>query len=189
MTVEGTLVETPLHRLATHVWKAISGVGVVSVIVGIITLVWPGVTTLVLGVLFGIFLLVSGLFGLMVGMIAPMPSFVRAGSLITAGLSVVLGLLCFRSGFHSVAMLGLWVGIGWVMNSVTMLANGMSSNGPGRSWVIISGIVGILAGITLVASPITSVVTLVWVAGIFLLITGIVEIMRGMQLRRRARSF
>ena len=30
--------------------------------------------------------------------------------------------------------------------------------------------------------------TLVWIAGVFLLVTGIVEIIRAMQLRRRARS-
>ena len=46
----------------------------------------------------------------------------------------------------------------------------------------------ILAGIVLVASPISSLATLVWIAGVFLLVTGIVEIIRAMQLRRRARS-
>lgn len=189
MALEGTIVETPLHRLATHAWKAIAGIGAVSVIVGLVALIWPGPTTLVIGVLFGIFLLLSGLFGLFVGLIAPMPGFVRGVSLLTSGLSIVLGLLCFRSETHSVALLGLWVGIGWVMNSVTTFALGISSEGPGRGWIILSSVVGILAGVTLVVSPIASIATLVWLAGVFLLVTGVVEIVRAMQLRRQARSF
>lgn len=188
MAIEGQIVESPLYRLANHAWKAIAGVGVTSVLVGLIALIWPDSTTLVIGVLFGVFLLVSGLLGLTVGMIAPMPGYVRAGSLITSGLSIVLGLLCFRDGFHSVALLGLWIGIGWIMNAVTMLAHGLSSQEPGRGWTIISSVIGILAGIVLVASPISSLVTLVWIAGVFLLATGITEIVRAMQLRRRARS-
>ena len=188
MSLEGTIVETPLHRLASHAWKAIAGVGAVSIIVGLIALIWPGPTTVVIGVLFGVFLLLSGLVGLFVGLAAPMPGFVRAASLLVSALSVVLGLLCFRSETHSVALLGLWIGIGWIMNSMTMLARGLSTKGQGRGWVIVSSVIGILAGIVLVASPISSMATLVWIAGVFLLVTGIVEIIRAMQLRRRARS-
>ena len=90
MSLEGTIVETPLHRLASHAWKAIAGVGAVSIIVGLIALIWPGPTTVVIGVLFGIFLLLSGLMGLFVGLAVPMPGFVRAASLLVSALSVVL---------------------------------------------------------------------------------------------------
>ena len=137
MSLEGTIVETPLHRLASHAWKAIAGVGAVSIIVGLIALIWPGPTTVVIGVLFGIFLLLSGLMGLFVGLAVPMPGFVRAASLLVSALSVVLGLLCFRSETHSVTLLGLWIGIGWIMNSMTMLARGLSTKGQGRGWVIV----------------------------------------------------
>ena len=42
MSLEGTIVETPLYRLATHAWKAIAGVGAVSIIVGLIALIGRG---------------------------------------------------------------------------------------------------------------------------------------------------
>ena len=53
----------------------------------------------------------------------------------------------------SVALLGLWIGIGWIMNSMTMLALGLSTKGQDRGWIIVSSVIGILAGIVLSLIP------------------------------------
>ena len=181
--------ESPLHRLAMHTWKTFVGLGVLGVVVGVVALVWPLQTTVVLGVLFGIYMVLRGLFGLTVGMIAPMYGWARAALVISSVLSFVLGLLCFRSDFQSVLLLGIWIGISFLMNSFSALVAGSSAAPqPGRGWAIVSAVMGIIAGMILIASPIESVTLLVWVAGVFLVATGAVEIVRGFMLRRALRE-
>ena len=44
-----------------HLWKSTLLSGVLAVILGVLMLVWPGKTLLVAGVLFGAYLLISGI--------------------------------------------------------------------------------------------------------------------------------
>ena len=57
----------------------------------------------------------------------------------------------------------------------------------GRNWRILMGILGVVAGIVVLTYPISSAVTLAFIAGIWLVILGILQIVMGFQLRR-ARS-
>ena len=56
----------------------------------------------------------------------------------------------------------------------------------GRNWRIISGLLGIIAGIIILTYPISSAVTLALIGGIWLIILGITQIVAGFQLRRPA---
>ena len=52
--------ESPLCRLADHGGTWLLSGGVVAVVVGILALVWPGLTVLVTAMFFGAYLLVNG---------------------------------------------------------------------------------------------------------------------------------
>ena len=54
-------VPGPLRRLARDAWQAVLLIGISAVLLGAIALAWPGKTLVVLGVLFGIYLLISGI--------------------------------------------------------------------------------------------------------------------------------
>ena len=54
----------------------------------------------------------------------------------------------------------------------------------GRVWRILIGLLGILAGIIVLTYPISSAVTLAFIAGIWLVILGVMQIFAGFQLRR-----
>ena len=53
-------VDNPLRMLGQAAWQALMLLGLAAIAVGVIALVWPGRTLLVLGVLFGVYLLISG---------------------------------------------------------------------------------------------------------------------------------
>ena len=53
----------------------------------------------------------------------------------------------------------------------------------GRNWRIISGLLGIIAGIIILTYPIASAATLAFIGGIWLVILGIMQIVTGFQLR------
>ena len=58
----------------------------------------------------------------------------------------------------------------------------------GRNWRIVSGLLGIIAGIIILTYPISSAVTLALIGGIWLIILGIMQIVAGFQLRTQQPS-
>jgi uncharacterized membrane protein HdeD (DUF308 family) len=54
---------------------------------------------------------------------------------------------------------------------------------PGRGWAIFFGAISIIAGIVVLAWPFDSIVTLALVAGIWLIVIGVMEIVTGFGMR------
>src|SRR6185312_15302913 len=67
---ESTDSESPMERLARRGWWFFLIFGIVAIAVGVIVLVWPSQTLRVVGVLFGIYLLVSGVMEIMLAFCA-----------------------------------------------------------------------------------------------------------------------
>lgn len=169
-------------------WQTTLASGVLSIIMGIIISVWPGQSTLAFGILFGIYLLVSGLFQVVAGLLGEARH--RVLTVISGALSIVLGAFCFRNDLlDSVAILGIWIGISWIFLGITSISAGIADRGaPGRVWIVIMGILTLIAGIVLMVFPFT-VTALVLVAGIFAIAIGVVEIIAALQLRSSAKKF
>jgi hypothetical protein len=55
-----TVFEGPLHQLARNTWQLLLLIGLMGVALGVFVLAWPGPSLVVAGVLFGIYLVVSG---------------------------------------------------------------------------------------------------------------------------------
>ncbi|WP_336085603.1 HdeD family acid-resistance protein [Nocardia sp. SSK8] len=182
-----TVLESPIAALAKKTWQTILVTGVLAVVLGIIILVWPGPSLLVAGVLFGIYMVVSGIFQLIAAFThLPSTSF-RVLSFISGVLSLIIGVFCFRDDITSIVLLGLFIGIGWLFRGVAMLFAAIADKGvPGRGWQIFYGLLSAIAGVVLIVWPISSVATLVLVVGIFLIIIGIMEIITAFGVRKDA---
>ena len=76
-------------------------------------------------------------------------------------------------------MLGFW----WVLAGVMQLTTGIVV-AEGRGANIALGALGIAAGTIILAQPRIGLVTLVWIAGIALLLQGALEIAAGLKIRR-----
>ncbi|MFD4351825.1 HdeD family acid-resistance protein [Nocardia sp. NPDC058519] len=182
-----TVLGSPFTALAKKTWQTILVTGLLAVILGIIVLVWPGPSLLVAGILFGIYMVVSGIFQLIAAFThLPSTSF-RVLSFISGVLSLIIGVFCFRDDLASIVLLGLWIGISWLFRGVAVLFSALSESGvPGRGWQIFYGIVSALAGVILIVWPITSLATLVWVVGIFLIIIGVMEVITAFGVKKDA---
>jgi uncharacterized membrane protein HdeD (DUF308 family) len=95
------------------------GLGVTSVVIGIVVLVWPSQTLRVVGVLFGIYLLISGVIEIMLAFAPGLRGGARFLSALTGGLSILLGLICFRGALESILLLALWIGFSWLIIGIT----------------------------------------------------------------------
>lgn len=182
-------VEGPLHALSRAAWQVVLGTGVVSLLLGILVLVWPGASLSAAGVLFGLYLVISGVFQLASAFGTHRTTSLRVLAFASGALSLLLGLLCFRGPLQSILLLALWIGIGWLIRGITQTLAAVSDPGmPARGWQIFLGIVTFAGGIVLIVAPFASVAVLTLVGGVWLLLVGIVEIVTALRIRGRARQ-
>ncbi|MBC2902783.1 HdeD family acid-resistance protein [Streptomyces cupreus] len=180
--------EGPLHALSQAAWQVVLLTGVVSVILGVLVLVWPGSTLLATGVLFGLYLVISGVFQLVSAFGTHRTTSLRVLGFISGAVSILLGLFCFRGPMQSLLLLALWIGIGWLIRGITQTVAAVSDPAmPARGRQIFLGIVTFAAGIVLIDSPFESVAVLTVVGGIWLVVVGIIEIVTALGIRGRAR--
>lgn len=176
----------PAPHLLQRLWGSAILSGVVAVILGVVILLWPGPSIIVAAVVFGVYLVVSGLWQLIGAFTLPVPGGSRVLLLISGAASLVLAVLAFRhfGQGYAILLLAIWIAVGFVFRGVSTLAFAISEAGvPGRGWAIFFGIISIIAGIVVLAYPFDSIVTLALVTGIWLIIIGVMEIVSGFGMR------
>lgn len=189
-TSKESVSEGPLHLLARGAWQSMVVIGLLSVVVGIVVLIWPGPTLAVAGVLFGIYLLISGILQLVAAFGPHVGTGYRVLTLISGILSFILAFLCFRSIGSSLVLLGLWIGISWLFRGISaMVAGAEAPEGvPGRGWSILFGVLLLIGGLALVLWPIHSITVLALVVGWWLIFMGAMEIIYAIEVRLVAKK-
>jgi len=183
-----TVFEGPLQQLARNAWQLLLFIGVLAVALGVIVLAWPGKTLFVAGVLFGIYLVVSGIGYVFAAFGTHTGAAMRVLTFLTGVVSLVLGFFCFRDKFEAIWLLALWIGISWVFRGMTLLAAALSfDHMPGRGWQVLSGLIIVVGGAVLIIYPIDSIAVLALVAGCWLIAIGIVDVITAFQVRHRAK--
>jgi uncharacterized membrane protein HdeD (DUF308 family) len=184
-----TVFEGPLRQLARSAWELLLFIGLVAAVLGVVVLVWPGKTLLVAGVLFGIYLVVSGIGYVFAAFGAHTGAAMRVLMFLTGVVSLVLGFFCFRDRLESILLLALWIGIGWVFRGVTLLAAALSFDHlPGRGWQALAGVIIVIGGGILIIYPMDSIEILTLVAGWWLIVIGIIDVIDAFQVRHRAKQ-
>ena len=150
---------------------------VVAIAIGTILLVWTEATLAVIAVLFGLYFVISGVVRIVRG-VASTGSAAggRVLNIVLGVLVLILGILALRNPEGSLAVLGLVVGIVWIVEGVAALVEYTtdSSRWPG----ILLGVVGILAGLIVLFAPVQTIGVLVTIGGIMLIISGLVQLVR-----------
>ena len=177
--------------LGQQLWKWTLAAGVLTIVLGGIVLAWPGPTLLVASTLFGVYLLLTGFVGLFMAFTLPRSAGMRVLLFISGILSVVLAILSFRhfGDAYAILLLSLWIGIGFIFQGVSAIAAAIGeSNLPGRGWSVVLGVISVIAGLVVLVWPFDSIVVLVVVAGVWLVILGVVQIIHSFQIRRDAKT-
>ena len=165
-------------------WPAIFGV--ISIVAGVLAVAWPGPTLLVLAVLFGVELIVWGIYRL-VGVVTfgDQSGGARVLWAVLGILSLLLGFYSLRHIVITLLSLGLLLGIFWLVDGIGLVVSAIEHRGmPGRGLSLLSGILGIIAGLILLFWPAISILTLALLAGIWLIVIGVTQLTVAVQLRR-----
>ena len=174
--------EPSIAKAAPNGIRTALGVGgVLSVILGILILVWPGKTAMVVTALIAIYAIAAGLVYAGLGIFtANRGGWSRLGHILLGVVFVIAGIVAFANlGATTVwltAFVGILVGIMWIVEGVVALST--LDLAPSRGWTIFFSIISIIAGVTLLFSPIWGAVILWWLLGIGAVVFGIINIVR-----------
>jgi len=177
-----------IGRLGRH-WGWVLAFGVVTVAAGICALVWPGITLLAAAVVFGVQLVIAGIYRL-AGAFASddVTGGTRVLLALLGVLSLIIGLYAIRHVLVTIVALALLLGIFWVVNGVIEVFTALSHREmKGRGWRALMGIVSIIAGLVVLAVPGISLFVLVVLLSVWLLIFGLMEISLALRLRSARR--
>ena len=166
-------------------WGMILVWGVVTLLAGLLTIAWPGRTIVVVAILIGIQFFVSGILRL-ISAFAFEGEGHRGWDVLVGLASVVVGILCLKDVFQTIAALTLIVGILWVVQGISEFFAGVAGLSMHRGLTILMGILGFVAGVVVLTYPITSVLALAWVLGVWLTAYGIMLVAAAFSVRRLA---
>jgi uncharacterized membrane protein HdeD (DUF308 family) len=161
------------------------GAGVMTVLIGVLVLAWPGATIKVIAWLFAIQLLVAGVLQLISAFAAGRGPGGRVLFVLLGALSILVGLLCLREPLQTALVLGLLIGAMWVIQGVVGIVEAIGNErGAGRGWMIASGVLSVIGGAVVLVYPGASLVVLTWLFGAMLIAIGVLLIVQGIAARR-----
>ena len=167
-------------------WQATLVLGAVTLILGLIVAIHPTGSLNVIAVLLGILMIISGLFHLI--RVFDPQELHRVWLGIAGLLFIVIGVILIRHLHLTRAIIGLIIGITWIIQGLTALIGGISGGvREGRGWWIAFGVISLVAGIVVTVTPASSLDVLAVLLGIWFIIMGIFEVIGGFMLRHALR--
>jgi uncharacterized membrane protein HdeD (DUF308 family) len=172
-----------------HLWKSALLSGILAVILGVLVLAWPGETIVVAAIFFGAYLLVTGIAQVIFAFSLHVSAGGRVLLFLSGAASLILAILCFRSLQNSILLLAIWIGVGFIFRGVATAVSAISDPTlPGRGWEIFIGVITLIAGIVVLASPFESIATLTFVVGIWLVVIGVFEAVSAFGIRKAGKD-
>ncbi|MFT3862444.1 HdeD family acid-resistance protein [Micropruina sp.] len=176
-------------RTATNGIRSALGIaGTISLIVGIVILVWPGKSAMVVAGIIAVWLLLAGIVNLAIGVFSrQVGTRPRIGYLVLGALLLIAAVFTFGNLGTAAAslgvLLGIIVGISWVIEGLVGLT--MLGDTASKVWTLLFSLLSIVAGIVVLFSPLWGATVLWLLLGFSLVILGIAQIVRGLRFGTR----
>jgi uncharacterized membrane protein HdeD (DUF308 family) len=162
-------------------WWMFAVLGVVSLVCGVLAIVYPDVTLLAVGIIFGFYLLMAGVFELVEAIVGDPAS--RALSAIVGIVALIAGLICLRRPGDSLLAIVVVLGAYLIVTGVARLVRAFASV-EHRGWALLTAVVDLILGILILSWPDESLVTLAVLFGISLIFRGVFSLVSAFQLRK-----
>jgi uncharacterized membrane protein HdeD (DUF308 family) len=173
-------------QLASHSWGVAIIRGVLSIILGLIAFIFPGIALLALIFVFGIYALLDGITALAWSFQEMRSGSLRWIALLLEGLAgIAIGILAFAWPRETAVVLLYLVAIWAVVTGVMEIATALfSRTGEGPEWLLaLAGLISVLFGIFLFTRPLLGLLAVLWSLGIYAIIFGVLLIVRAFQFR------
>lgn len=164
--------------------------GIVNVLAGVIAWSWPGRTLVVVAVLFGIQLIVAGVFRFVAALAAGDESgSTRVLFALLGVLSFIVGLYAVRHVLLTLTALALLLGIYWIVSGLIEVFTALADRGMrGRGWTVLMGVLSMIAGLIVLLYPGISLLAMTIVLGAWLVVYGVMQVVLAFRLRSAAKA-
>ena len=180
-----TLAEPKSLFKSIRIALAVSGA--IALIAGIVLLVWPGKTLILVTGIIAAYLIIAGIVYIGLGLFSGNKGgWARAGHIILGLLYITAGVIGFLYLQQTAATLALitviFIGVSWIVDGIVSLT--LLHKDGSRAWTIIYSIFSIIAGIIVIFSPMLAAIALWWILGVTLVVLGVIQIVRAITLGR-----
>lgn len=170
--------------------------GAVSIIMGIAILLWPLKSAATITLFIAIYTLIAGIVDIVLAIISKgLGTWLRIGTAVLGLLFIAASVAAFVNLESTTVLLAVFVaimlGVTWIFDGVvTLFALPRNSSitrelpRSSRGWTVAYAILSIVAGVLVIVSPLLTAAALWLLIGLSLVIFGIVQIVRGVRLRR-----
>jgi uncharacterized membrane protein HdeD (DUF308 family) len=153
----------------SRTWLAVRGI--LAIVFGIVTLVWPGVTILGLAILFGVYALVNGVDMVIDAFRGQRTGGQRAAYAIAGLFGVAAGLLVLFWPHITALVLVMLIGVWAVVVGVLDIVAATSAR---NSWtLVVVGLLTVLAGLLVLFRPAAGAFAIAVVIGIWAIVVGL----------------
>ncbi len=164
------------------IWQFQLFVGLVTAVLGVLLTFHPTGTLSFVMVILGVGIVLGGIMSLL-GALDPADEH-RVLRTVGGIVQLIVGVMLLRHLHWGIAVIGLLIGISWIIQGIGVLLSGfLGGASKSRIWTILFGLLSLVAGIVVVASPLHSTKTLAILLGIWFMILGVVEAIGGLVLR------
>jgi len=172
------------NAIAARYWWLFLVGGIIAIAAGVLALVYPHITISVVALIFGIYLIISGLIELVAGIAEDdVDGGVRVLAALLGIISLIAGVTVLRHPGQSLLVVALVVGIYLIIAGVLTIYRGATRT-DGRGVNIAVGCLDVIAGVIIAAWPSIGLTTLVLFVGIMFIIRGIAAIYLAFQVKK-----
>lgn len=182
--------------LPQHNWKWFLVRGVVAIALGIVAMIFPGFTLLTFAMLFAAFCFVDGVGSLIAGIRGAKEDADRWGALIFSGVAgIAVGVAFFvwpllataTYAFLLVILIAFWALITGTLEIAAAIR--LRQTIEGEILLALAGVLSVLLGlflvVMLIASPGATLLSIGWLIGAYMLVSGIALVVLALRLKRR----
>ncbi|MDH6236750.1 DUF308 domain-containing protein [Cryobacterium sp. CG_9.6] len=153
---------------------ALITLSMIGLVLGAIGLVWPQATLFTVAILFGIYLIASGIFRIAAAFMQDeLTAGMRWLSGVLGAVVVAAGVFCILDPVASLTVLAFVIGIGWIAEGVIDIVSGVRRVVTPRWFAFVSGIISIVAGFVMFVLPTFALAAFLMVASLLLIVVSI----------------
>lgn len=192
MSTQFSNSEDALLRIGKDLWWAVLLRGVFAIVFGIVALVWPSVTVWALVVVFGAYAIVDGISAIIRSVQARKVESGWVWWLLGGVVSLIAGIVAFVwpgiTALAAVFVIGIWAIMGGILEIAGSVRLRKLDGAAHWGLLLFAGILELLFGIVLVFFPVSGILSIVWLVGVFALLFGVLFVVSAFRVRSAAKK-
>ncbi len=176
-------MDAATRQISHAYWWLILLRGIVALLFGIMAFISVEFTLLFLVFLFGAYVLLDGIMAIIASLQERRSSSAWWVVFLIGIVGIVVGLLSF---IHpgNVALVIFYLVAAWLIIAGFFGLISAMLRATGKEWLsIVGGIISIVVGVIFLLHPTSSILSIVWLLGLYVLVYGIIQIVQAIQLR------